>query len=411
MTATDGAPKSVRRSDLLVIGAGVMGAWTAYLAQRAGDRSVTLLDAWGAGHPRATSGDETRITRAAHGAEVLYTRWSQLALEQWRQFEQEHGVELFVPAGVLWFAHHESSFEAASATVLEAEGIPFEVLEPDELRHRWPAIGIDDGLRFALYEPEAGVLMARRGCQEVTRALLEEGGGFELAAVRPARVEGARLLSVEGDSGASWSAESFVFACGPWLPRIFPEVLGDVIRVTKQDLVFVGPRAGDDRFSAAAMPAWADYDAAYYGVPGIDDRGFKLAPDRYGPIFDPSNGDRVVDADSVRLARAYLRRRFPDLEHAPIVETRVCQYESTIDANFVIARHPDLENVWLVGGGSGHAYKHGPRIGQYVLARLNGADEGDQDGPAEERFRLGTRQAGSAARTGGDDMARTWELF
>ncbi len=159
------------------------------------------------------------------------------------------------------------------------------------------------------------------------------------------------------------------------------------------------------------MPAWADYDAAYYGVPGIDDRGFKLAPDRYGPVFDPTNGDRGVDPESVRLARAYLRRRFPALEQAPVVETRVCQYESTVDANFIIARHPELANVWLVGGGSGHAYKHGPRIGEYLLARLNGTTEGAQDGPAEERFRLGTREAGSAARTGADDMARTWDLF
>ncbi|MDQ3492689.1 MAG: FAD-dependent oxidoreductase [Chloroflexota bacterium] len=411
MNVDRSAQEDGRRADLLVVGAGVMGSWTAYLAQRAGDRSVTLLDAWGPGHLRASSGDETRITRAAHGAEALYTRWARLALEHWKQFEQEHGVELFVPAGLLWFAHHESSFESASAAVLEAEGIPFEMLRPDELRHRWPAIGTDDGLRFALYEPEAGVLMARRGCQEVTRAFREAGGAFDLAAVRPARVEGGRLLSVKDGSGASWSAESFVFACGPWLPRIFPEVLGAVIRITKQDLVFMGPPAGDERFTAAAMPAWADYDAAYYGVPGIDDRGFKLAPDRYGPIFDPTNGERVIDPDSVRLARAYLRHRFPDLAHAPVVETRVCQYESTIDANFVIARHPDLENVWLVGGGSGHGYKHGPRIGEYVLARLNGAAEGDQDGPGEGRFRLGTRQPGSAARTGGDDMARTWDLF
>ncbi len=403
--------RTAQQSDLLVIGAGVMGTWTAYHAQRAGDRSVTLLDAWGPGHPRSTSGDETRITRAAHGADALYTRWSRLALEHWQRFEQEHGVELFVPAGVLWFAHHESSFESASVPVLRAKGVPCEVLDPDELRHRWPAIGTDDGLRFALYEPEAGVLMARRGCQEVTQAFREAGGTFDLAAVRPARVEGARLISVEDPSGSSWSAESFVFACGPWLPRIFPKVLGDVIRVTKQDLVFMGPPAGDDRFTAGAMPAWADYDAAYYGVPGIDDRGFKLAPDRYGPVFDPTNGDRGVDPESVRLARAYLRRRFPALEQAPVVETRVCQYESTIDANFIISRHPELENVWLVGGGSGHAYKHGPRIGEYLLARLNGTTEGAQDGPAEERFRLGTREAGSAARTGADDMARTWDLF
>jgi glycine/D-amino acid oxidase-like deaminating enzyme len=159
------------------------------------------------------------------------------------------------------------------------------------------------------------------------------------------------------------------------------------------------------------MPAWCDYDAAYYGIPSVEGRGFKIAPDRYGPIFDPTNGERIVDPESVRLARAYLRRRFPELGDAPVTETRVCQYETTPDAHFLICRHPELDNVWLVGGGSGHGYKHGPRIGEYLVARLDGAGEGAQDGPDEMRFRLGPRTPGSAARTGGDAMARSWELF
>lgn len=388
-----------------------MGAWTAYLAQKSGGRSVTLLDAWGPANARSTSGDETRITRAAHGPDRLYTRWSRRSLELWKRFAAEHGIVIFVPSGVLWFAHRADGFEAASIPALDAEGVPYERPAPDEVRRRWAQIGIDDGLAACLYEPDAGALMARRGTRAVAAAVGASGGTIARAAVRPGRARGGRLLDVRDASGRGWSAATFVFAAGPWLPRLFPEVLGDVIRVTKQDVVHVGPAAGDGRFHARALPAWCDFDAAYYGIPAIDGGGFKLAPDRYGPLFDPSNGERVVDPDSVRLARAYLRRRFPDLSWAPVVETRVCQYEATVDGHFLIDRHPEWHNVWLVGGGSGHGFKHGPRIGEYLLARLDGAAEGEQDGPEEARFRIGPRTPGSAARTAGDEMARTWDPF
>ena len=196
-----------------------------------------------------------------------------------------------------------------------------------------------------------------------------------------------------------------MFAAGPWLPRLFPDVAADLIRVTKQDVVFVGPPAGDGRFDADHLPCWVDYAAAFYGLPAVDGRGMKLAPDRYGPVFDPTHGERIVDPESVRLARRYLAKRFPDLADAPVVETRVCQYETTPDTHFVIDRHPGFDNVWLVGGGSGHGFKHGPMIGQHVVRRIaGGALE-----PGEERFGLGHARASTGnLRTGADAMVANW---
>jgi glycine/D-amino acid oxidase-like deaminating enzyme len=218
----------------------------------------------------------------------------------------------------------------------------------------------------------------------VAGRVAELGGALEIAAARPGRTDGSRLLDVELGDGRRLAADQFVFACGPWLPATFPDVAGDLIRVTKQDVVFVGPAAGDARFAADSLPCWIDYDASFYGVPGVDGRGFKIAPDEYGRAFDPSSGERLVDAESVRLARAYLARRFPALAGAPVVETRVCQYETTPDTDFVIDRHPAFDNVWLVGGGSGHGFKHGPSIGRYVARLLDGhVAEGD-----ELRFRI-----------------------
>jgi sarcosine oxidase len=399
-------PQLATVADLVVVGAGTMGAWTALWAQRAG-RRTTLVDAYGAGHPRATSGDETRILRASHGADGFYSRWARRARERWISFGEELGETFYDEAGCLWFASREDGFEAASEATLRGEGIPVERLLPADIAARWPQIGLD-GVAFAIFEPEAGLLLARRAIAAVARAFVAQGGRFELASVQPGRTAGRRLESVVGQDGTEIRGESFVFACGPWLPRLFPELLGDLIRVTKQDVFFIGPGGGDGRFAAEWMPCFVEYDAAFYGVPAVDGRGVKIAPDRYGPVFDPSAGERLVDPESARLVRRYLAHRFPSLENQPIVETRVCQYETTPDTHFLIDRHPGFDNVWLVGGGSGHGFKHGPVIGELVVGRLDGATPGE----GEDRFAIDRpRLSQAGVRTGGDSMVSTWQGY
>jgi monomeric sarcosine oxidase len=370
-------------SDVVVIGAGVMGAWTAFRSRRAG-WSTTLIDAFGAGHSRATSGGETRIIRSSHGADTFYTRWSREAREAWRAFGDEVGERIFIEAGALWFARREDAFEAHSLATLTSMGIPVQRLAPADVTAMWPQIRTDD-LAFAVFEPEAGLLMARNGVAALARAFTSAGGRFELAWVEPGARDGRRLLDVVAADGSRYAGATFVFAAGPWLPRLFPAVAGELIRVTKQDVLFFGPDAGDGRFAAEWLPCWVDYDGAMYGVPGVDGRGAKMASDQYGPRFDPTDGERIVDPGSVRHARRYAAMRFPDLADAPIVETRVCQYETTPDTQFVIDRHPDFDNVWLVGGGSGHGFKHGPVIGSYVVSRIAGAPAGTD----EDRFAIG----------------------
>ena len=399
-------PKVAAVADLVVVGAGTMGAWTALWAQRTG-RRTTLVDAYGAGNPRSTSGDETRILRSSHGADDFYSRWARRARERWIAFGEEIGETLYREAGCLWFAAREDGFESASEATLRAEGIPVERLLPADIEARWPQVGLD-GVAFAIHEPEAGLLLARRAVAAVARAFGDEGGRFELVSVRPGRSSGRRLESVVGHDGAEIRGDAFAFACGPWLPRLFPELLGDLIRVTKQDVFFIGPGGGDGRFAAERMPCFVEYDAAFYGVPAVDGRGLKVAPDRYGPVFDPSAGERLVDPESARLVRRYLARRFPSLADQPIVETRVCQYETTPDTHFLIDRHPNFDNVWLVGGGSGHGFKHGPVIGELIVSRL----DGEPPGEGEDRFALDRpRLPRVGVRTGGDSMVTTWQGY
>lgn len=387
--------------DLVVVGAGTMGAWTALRARRAG-WSTTLIDAFGAGHPRSTSGDETRICRAAHGSDTFYVRWAREARQAWIDFGEEVDERFYLQCGMAWFAHREDGFEAHSIATLTSLGVPIERVAPDEISRRWPGVRADD-LAFAAFEPEAGLLFARRGVAAAARAFGQAGGRFELAGVSPGAREGRRLVDVVGRDGARFAGGTFVFAAGPWLPDLFPELLGPRITVTKQDVLYLGPAPGDGRFSAEWLPCWVDSDASAYGLPAVDGRGMKIAPDRPGPRFDPTGGERLVDPDSIRLARAYAAVRFPDMATAPVVETRVCQYEETADTHFILDRHPDFDNVWIAGGGSGHGFKHGPVIGSYLVSRLAGAPAG----PEEARFAIThERVRTSNLRLGGGPLRR-----
>ena len=369
-------------TEVVVVGAGTMGAWTALRAVRAG-RSVTLLDAYGPGNSRSSSGDETRIIRASHGDDTFYARWSRASREAWIVLGLAIGEPIFIEAGALWFARREGGFESASFAALSGLGIPVERLTPAEVAARWPGISVED-LAFAVLEPEGGLLLARRGVAATAARAVTEGVNLELVEAGPGRVEGDRLVDVVDASGRRWPGDQFVFACGPWLPRVFPDVVGEAIKVTKQDLHYLGPAAGDDRWDAPRFPAWVDYDSAFYGIGSIDGRGVKVATDSYGEPWDPDTGDRVVSPESIEAVRAYCRQRFPSLAMAPVLETRVCQYETTSDSHFLIDRHPRLSNAWLVGGGSGHGFKHGPAIGQYVVSLLDGHEPAGD----EQRFSL-----------------------
>ena len=272
--------------DVVVVGGGVMGAWAA-LQLRLTGRTVLLLDAYGFGHPRASSGDDTRILRSSHGDDAFYARWAREARAVWEAFGQEQRVELFVQAGTLWFARRESGFEADSEATLRGLDIPVEHLSTDEVVHRWPGIRVDD-LAWALFEPEGGLLLARRGVETVARAARRAGVDLRIAAVRPPepRAEG-RLESISLLDGSRITAEAFVFACGPWLPALFPDTIGDRIRVTKQSVHYLGPAPGDGRWMAPRFPTWVDYETTFYGIGAVATTGVKVATDSVRPAVRP----------------------------------------------------------------------------------------------------------------------------
>ncbi len=371
--------------DVAVIGAGVFGSWIALQLQRSG-RRVVLIDGYGPANARSSSGGQRRVIRMGYGDKEIYSRWSLRSLDLWKELLVESArTTFFQKTGVLWMARDMDPLTVQTLKTLEELKVPHERLGRPELVARWPQIDFGP-ITWAILEPESGFIMAFHAVQATALRAEALGAEYLAARIAPPAAGGGRLEVLVTERGDKVSAGSYVFACGPWLPKLFPEVLGNRLFVTRQEVFYLGPPAGDERFQVGAMPVWADFGEEIYGLPDFKGRGFKIAPDHHGPPIDPDSLERVVSAESTALVLEYAGRRFPALKGSPVVNSEVCQYTNTSNGDFLIDRHPEVDNVWLVGGGSGHGFKHGPAIGEYVSARIEGTHGIDP------RFSLATKQ-------------------
>lgn len=358
-------PAVTPQLNVAVIGAGAFGGWTALHLLRRGAK-VTLLDAWGPGNSRASSGGETRVIRGTYGANKIYTKMALRALQLWKENESRWQRQLYTRTGALWMVAGTGDFETASIPVLDELKLKYTKLTSAEAAKRYPQINFD-GIKWALWEDEAGYLLARQSCELVLQNFLKEGGEYIQTQVQPGPIENGRMTSIKFSNGNEMNGGSYVFACGPWLGKVFPDVIGNKIRPTRQDVFFFGTPAGDTRFDEKNFPVWINHsDALFYGIPGNRWRGFKIADDTHGPDFDPTTSERKPSETALKAARDLIAIRFPALKDAPLVESRVCQYENSPDSNYIIDKHPAANNVWLIGGGSGHGYKMGPALGELV---------------------------------------------
>jgi glycine/D-amino acid oxidase-like deaminating enzyme len=378
---------------IAIVGAGAFGGWTALHLLRRGAR-VTLLDAWGPGHSRSSSGGETRLIRGAYGPDRIYVEWVARSFELWREAEFRWRRRLYQPTGMLWMCGEDDGYVRDSLPFLEDVGLSTTELSVKEAGELYPQIDFA-GVRTVFLENEAGYLLARRACQAVAAAIDAEGGEVRLAAAAPGPFREGRLDRLELADGSDLRADLYVFACGPWLGSLFPEVIGErFLRVTRQEVFYFATPPGDSRFEEGRCPAWVDLrERIFYGVPGNEHRGFKLADDTRGAPFDPTAEERILTPALLEEAREVLARRFPALAGSPLVESRVCQYENSPDGHLLFDRHPHAGNVWLLGGGSGHGFKLSPALGEYAARVIL------EDGTPDSLFKLDRPGHGEATRT------------
>lgn len=363
-------PRIGKGARIVVIGAGCFGGWTALWLLRRG-MQVTLVDAWGGGNSRSSSGDETRVIRSTYGSNETYFDLNVRALELWREHQQQFGKQVFFNQGVLWLCYEEKTpLVDDSIPYALRHGVPYEQLSRAELVRRYPLIYGGD-LHHAYLDRSGGYLKARESVMAVQELFVREGGNYIQAQVAAPRIDGDRLKKILLSSGQELTADIYLFACGAWLGQLFPEVLSEVITCTRQEVFYFGtpPASGHDD-----LPVWVDVDGRdfYYGIPGNAGRGFKVGVDIRGSSFDPGKGDHLHSPEVLTKARAFLSHRFPALRDAPLLENRVCPYENSPDGNFVFDVHPHAANTVLLGGGSGHGFKHGPALGELVADVLMG---------------------------------------
>lgn len=358
--------------DIVVVGAGAFGGWTALVLRERGHR-VTLLDAYGVGNSRASSGDESRHLRAGYDGRGLYSEWAFRAMAEWKARENEFGKSLMYPAPRLQMAAAMNTAMAEQKAIFDRLKIPYEIAGHDDLRRRYPQINFDDvDLAFVETPVSSAVLKARESVIAVADRFAAKGGTVRVAQARPGAASGRTLTDLDLGMNGRLSAAIYVFACGPWLPKLFPQILGRKISSPRRELYYWGTPAGDSRFSWPNLPTWEDGVLGNYGFPSFD-RGVKVAPPHAGLFLqDPDEDERVPSAYLMRRAREWVAHRFPGMADMPILESRICQVETTANGDFLIDRHPDFDNVWIAGGGSGHGFKHGPLVGQYVADRALG---------------------------------------
>lgn len=368
-----------------VIGAGVFGTWTATELLGLGHK-VTLIDSNGPANSRASSGGESRMTRAGYGKDEIYSRMAHDSLAKWKALSAHSGLPIFVNHGVLFFTGVADPYFADSIAVHRKLRLPLEVLDRRKLQSRFPMIDFA-GVEMGIFEPSFGALMARRAVLTLADRFVREGGTYVRAAVAAPGPSGGTLAKVRLAKGTDIAADAFIFAAGPWLPKLFPKVLEGRILPTRQEVFFFAPPPGDSAFMPAAMPGWADFNGGdiFYGFPDLESRGVKFAHDAHGIAVDPDTQDRRPSVAALDEIIAFRDRRFPRLRGAPLTESRVCQYENSSNGDFLIDFHPRLKNVLIVGGGSGHGFKHGPEVGRYAAARLLGLND------PEPRFSLDTK--------------------
>lgn len=374
-----------RHSDITVAGAGIVGASTALALQRCGHR-VTLIDKWGAGNSRASSTDYNRVIRAIYGRDVFYTRLAREARELWLELQTETGQQLYYECGALVLATAgQCQWEGNTCETFKQLGVPHHRFSKEEVAMRFPQFKVDD-IAYGIYEPEAGMLMAHRAVITTVNLFKRLGGLVKTGEVT---TDGAERPLLDGRPIQS---DVTVIATGPWMADLFPRTVKPIGRIVGINVLYTSTPAGLDRFDHENMPCWIDRGQGSFGMPSVEGHGVKAAvviPEK----IDIDNDERLIRRASLTRTRDYIRKRLPDLIGQRIVDSKFNQIILTPDTHFIADWHPEHRNLLLVGGCSGHLFKHGPVMGKFAAGLALGEYN------TAPRFKLEPRQKLSPAES------------
>tara|TARA_Y100000746_G_scaffold28194_1_gene21405 strand:- start:18022 stop:19215 length:1194 start_codon:yes stop_codon:yes gene_type:complete len=350
-----------------VIGSGIWGACTAYHLQKEG-LDVDLYDMWGAGNSRSGSGGASRIIRLAYGEDKIYTELTNNSFQFWEELSNKSDRKLYHECGMLWLvSQDDSNYIKNSSKHIESCGHSMSSLSKNEVIKKYPHINLDD-INEIYFEKKAGALFASRCCKSVVRNFKANGGKIYIGEVEinESNLDKNHIYF----NNKKINADKYIIACGPWGRKLLPEMLGKSTYVSRQEVYYFSvPNNKAIEFDLNSMPCWLDLNEnnpSYYGIPFHLNKGFKIAYDERSTLFDPDTSDRIPLPDLVKRTKSYLYHRFPKLKGLPISETRVCQYENSLDGNFIVNWHKKNNDILVLAGSSGHGFKLGPGLGELV---------------------------------------------
>ena len=366
------------KSEAIVVGGGIVGVMTAISLARRGIK-VELIDRWEPGHARASSSDYNRMIRSIHGRDVLYTKWARESRIRWLELEEETGAKLYYENGALILATEgHCAWEDNTAETFTELGVPFQRYTVDEVGTYFPQFD-PQGIKYALYEPEAGFVMAHRSLITGLILLQRLGGS-----VRRGRVSTDGRERPELD-GKPLEADLIVMAAGPWLAELFPKTVKPLLTIVGVNVLYHSTPDGSESFDQSCMPCWIDHGQGSFGMPSVEGSGVKAAvviPDK----IDLDNDERLIRQKTLSRTRQYIGHRLPGLNGQRVVDSKFNQIALTPDTHFILDYHPVHENILIAGGCSGHLFKHGPVFGEFT------AGVGLREFGTADRFRLGSRK-------------------
>lgn len=369
----------MRSSTIIVVGGGIAGAMTALHLQRRGEQ-VTLIDRWEPGHARAASTDYNRVIRAISGRDTFYTRWARESRTRWLELQAESGQKLMYECGALILATEgHCDWEDATSATFDQVGVPYHRFTRQDVQQRFPQFKVDE-ISYALFEPEAGLLMAHRCVLTALDLFRRAGGKVQRGVVTTDAMERPML------DGKPLEADVIIMATGAWSAELFPRTIKPISSIVGINVLYTSTPEGSDAFDMEKMPCWIDHGQGSFGIPSSEGSGVKAAVVIPNTPIDINNDERIIEKQSLNRTRTYIRHRLPGLVGQRVIDSKFNQVILTPDTHFIVDWHPEHKNVLIAGGCSGHLFKHAPVFGDFV------AGVALQDYGTAERFKIAGRK-------------------
>lgn len=365
------------RYGVIVIGLGGMGSATAYHLARRGQR-VLGLEQFGALHEQGSSHGLTRIIRLAYHEHPSYVPLLRRSYELWHELERVAGEQLLITTGSLEGGPADGETFRGALEAAELHDLPHQVLDGTELRARYPAYSGVDATTRVVFQPDGGFLLAERSVRAHLDAAASAGAElrFEtpVTSWEPTASGGVRVVT---DSGVH-EADRLVICAGAWASRLVP-ALARLAVPERQVLAWLTPRRADlfapDRFPVFLIDV---EEGSFYGFPTHEGHGFKIGwYHHFREPIDPSDPDRSTRPDDEAALRAFAERYFPD-GAGPTEMLKACIFTNSPDGHFLIDHLPDVPQVSVAAGFSGHGYKFCSVVGEIMAdLALEGATRHD----------------------------------